>query len=309
MVGSRMPIAVHEPAPGVVGQQQLADGLLGAVAGQRGEVVVVRDRCGQRRTVDRDRGGEHQPGPVAVGGVPGADRLQQVAGAVQVDPVALVEVGLGLPGHHRGQVDRSRPAGRPPRPRRRPDRRGRRGGVHGSRSSRPAGRVRSRRAASGGRGRRRRADRRRPAGRVSLRPSIPAAPMIATCMGPPRPRTAGDVLAHGGRSARSRPGGRGRAATRRRRRGGPSWPGWSAGPAPPGSCRATPGPWVTNRRNVARGAPGQRQGQGLVPGAHPVALLGHVGDHGPAEGARRATSARPRPARSRCVCTARSASR
>ena len=104
--------AVDEAAPAVVGQQQLVDRLLGAVAGPRGGGEVVRDRIGQRGAVDRYRGREHQPRGVAVGKVGASDRLQQPAGAVEVHPVSLVEVRLRLAGHHRGQMeDHLRPAG------------------------------------------------------------------------------------------------------------------------------------------------------------------------------------------------------
>ena len=102
--------AVDEAAPGVVGQQQLADRLLGAVAGER-----------QRRRSPPGSGSGSGAPKTAIeeantsrGRYPSAaraDRLQQRAGAVEVDPVALVEVGLGLAGDHRGEVeDHVRPA-------------------------------------------------------------------------------------------------------------------------------------------------------------------------------------------------------
>ena len=107
--------AVDEAAAGVVGEQELTDRLLRAVAGQRCGSEVLRRHVGQRSTEHRDRGGEDQPRSVPVDRVRGADRLEQCTGAVEVDPVAVVEVGLGLTGDDGGQVeDHVRPAGDDP---------------------------------------------------------------------------------------------------------------------------------------------------------------------------------------------------
>ena len=60
---------------------------------------------GKRRAVDRDGGREHQPRAVAVGGMRRPDGFEQRPGAVEVDPIALLEVRLGLAGHHGRQME------------------------------------------------------------------------------------------------------------------------------------------------------------------------------------------------------------
>ena len=65
---------VDEAPPRVIGQQQLGDRLLGAVAGGRSTEVVVGDDVGDRRPEDRDRGAEDQAGRVARAGQ--ADRFR-----------------------------------------------------------------------------------------------------------------------------------------------------------------------------------------------------------------------------------------
>ena len=70
----------------------------------------VADLFRERRAEHRDRGREHQPRLVAAAGV--ADGVDQVARAVEIDPVALVELGLGLAGDDRGEMkDHLRPMG------------------------------------------------------------------------------------------------------------------------------------------------------------------------------------------------------
>jgi hypothetical protein len=59
----------------------------------------VREGCAEHG----DGGGEHHAGPVAV--ADGPDGLEQGAGAVQVDAVALVEIGLGLARDDGGEVE------------------------------------------------------------------------------------------------------------------------------------------------------------------------------------------------------------
>ena len=103
MVGRRMPIAVEEAAPRVVGKQELADRLLRAVARERGQEELVADRLRKGRTEHSDRGGEDDAGLVAVADL--ADRVEQVARAVEIDPVALVEIGLRLAGYDRSEVE------------------------------------------------------------------------------------------------------------------------------------------------------------------------------------------------------------
>ena len=95
--------AVEEAAPAVVGEQQLADRLLRAVAGERRAEVLVADRIRERRAEHRDRGSEHHSRLVAVARF--ADRLEEIPRAVEVDAVALVEVRLGLARDHRGEME------------------------------------------------------------------------------------------------------------------------------------------------------------------------------------------------------------
>ena len=74
--------AVEEAAARVVVEQELAHRLLGAVAGQRRGEEFVADRLGEGGAEDGDRGGEdHARAVVGLG----ADRLEEVAGAVEVD--------------------------------------------------------------------------------------------------------------------------------------------------------------------------------------------------------------------------------
>ena len=103
--GQPDPDAVDEAAPGVVGQQQLPDRLLGAVAGERRVLEVLGDGVGQRRAVDRDRGREDQPGVVAAGAC--ATRMASSSARVpsRLTRVALLEVRLGLTGHHGCEVE------------------------------------------------------------------------------------------------------------------------------------------------------------------------------------------------------------
>ena len=70
----------------------------------------VVDLFRERRAEHGDRRGEHQPRLVAVAGV--ADRLDQMARAVEIDPIALVELGLRLAGDDgREMEDHVRPVG------------------------------------------------------------------------------------------------------------------------------------------------------------------------------------------------------
>ena len=62
-----------------------------------------RNRFGKRRAEDGDRRGEDDARLVAVADLP--DRLEQVARAVEVDAIALLEVGLGLAGDDRREVE------------------------------------------------------------------------------------------------------------------------------------------------------------------------------------------------------------
>ena len=86
--------AVEEAAARIVGQQQLCHRLLRAVACQRRAEELVADRLGKRRAEHRDRRGEDDARLVA--GADSADRLEELARAVQIDAVALLEIRLGL---------------------------------------------------------------------------------------------------------------------------------------------------------------------------------------------------------------------
>ena len=64
---------------------------------------VVADHLGERRAEDRDRRREHEPRHVPV--ADRADRLEQQADAVQVDAVALLEVGLRIARRDGGEME------------------------------------------------------------------------------------------------------------------------------------------------------------------------------------------------------------
>jgi hypothetical protein len=68
----------------------------------------IADLFRERRAEHRDRRREHQPRLVASAGM--ADGVDQVARAVEIDPVTLVELGLGLAGDDRREMkDHLRP--------------------------------------------------------------------------------------------------------------------------------------------------------------------------------------------------------
>ena len=94
--------AVKEPFAGIIIQQQLADHLLRAIAGHRRGDEGVGDLVLEGRAKHRDgRGIDHAR--VIVGPLR-PDRLEQIAGAVQIDGIALVEIGLGLARDDGGQM-------------------------------------------------------------------------------------------------------------------------------------------------------------------------------------------------------------
>ena len=96
---------IEKTATGIVLQQQLADGLLGAIAGQRcGEKTIV-NLIGHRRTEDSNRRREDETRAITVRLGKLAYRVEQVTGSLQVDPIALVEVLFGLARHHGRQMD------------------------------------------------------------------------------------------------------------------------------------------------------------------------------------------------------------
>ena len=95
--------AVEKTAAVIIGEQQLADRLLGSIRGQRGEMELVVDRFGKRRAEHGGRGGEHQLGVIALARL--ADGFEQRARAVEIDAVAFVEIRLGFARHHGGEVE------------------------------------------------------------------------------------------------------------------------------------------------------------------------------------------------------------
>ena len=64
---------------------------------------LVVDRLRERRAEHRGRGGENQLRVIAATRL--ADRFQQRARAVEIDPVALVEIGFRLAGDDGGEVE------------------------------------------------------------------------------------------------------------------------------------------------------------------------------------------------------------
>ncbi len=95
--------AVEKAAAGVIGEQELDRRLLRAVGRQRREVEFVADRRRKRRAEHRDRRGEDEPRSIAV--ADRADRLEQRARAVEIDPHALLEIEFGLAGDHAGKME------------------------------------------------------------------------------------------------------------------------------------------------------------------------------------------------------------
>lgn len=91
--------AVEETATAIVGEQQLADRFLRAIAGQRRGVELIRDRIGERRTEDGDRRGEDHSRLVTVLAVGNADGVEEITRAIEIDAVALVEIKFGFTGY------------------------------------------------------------------------------------------------------------------------------------------------------------------------------------------------------------------
>jgi len=102
IVGSRMPMPSMKPAARIVGEQEFADRLLGAVTQQRRLKEFVADGLRKRCAEYRDRGSEHDPRFVAAANEP--DSIQQHPRAVEIDPVALVEIEFSLAGDDRRQM-------------------------------------------------------------------------------------------------------------------------------------------------------------------------------------------------------------
>ena len=95
--------ALEKAAPRVIGQQQFADRLLRAVGCEWRQREIDRDRVGKRRAVDRDRRGENHLGLVTAAGQ--TDGFEQRARAVEIDAIALVEIGLRFARHDAGEME------------------------------------------------------------------------------------------------------------------------------------------------------------------------------------------------------------
>src|SRR5439155_4445260 len=94
--------ALKKAAPAVVGEQQLVDRLLRAVARERRAQELVADRLREGRAEYCDGRGEHHARLVT--GAHFADRIEQRSSAIEVDAVALVEIGLRLAGYDGGEM-------------------------------------------------------------------------------------------------------------------------------------------------------------------------------------------------------------
>jgi hypothetical protein len=88
----------------IIRQQQLAHRLLRAVARLRGEEILVADDVRHVAAENRDGRGENDARPPLAALLLGPDGVEQMAHAVEVDPVALLEVGFRLARHDGGQV-------------------------------------------------------------------------------------------------------------------------------------------------------------------------------------------------------------
>lgn len=102
IVGSRIPTPSMNPLAAVVGQQELCDGLLRAVTGCRRRGPVVTDDVGDGRAEHCYRRGQDTTWPIVIPRRP--YRLQQIARRVEIDAIALLEADLGLAGHDCRQV-------------------------------------------------------------------------------------------------------------------------------------------------------------------------------------------------------------
>ena len=95
--------AVEKAATRVVGQQQLGHRLLRPVAGQGCQALVVADHLGKWRAEDGNRRGEHHAGTVTL--TERADGVEQGPRSVEVDAVALLEIGLRFARDDGGEVE------------------------------------------------------------------------------------------------------------------------------------------------------------------------------------------------------------
>ena len=104
--------AVDKPLAPVIVDQELADRLLRAVGALRRQRRVVADRVRQRAAINRERAGEDRAWVRAER----AAGVEHGAGAVEIDPVAEIGVGLGLAADDRGEMEDRVGAGADQRP-------------------------------------------------------------------------------------------------------------------------------------------------------------------------------------------------
>src|SRR6266540_6419086 len=94
--------AVEESAAAAVGKQQLADRLLRAVAGERRAEELVADRLRKRRAKHRDGRSEDQARLIAI--LYFSNGFEKAPRAVEIDAVALLEIGFRFAGDDGGEV-------------------------------------------------------------------------------------------------------------------------------------------------------------------------------------------------------------
>ena len=105
MVGQANADAVDKALARIVVEQQFADRLLRAVAGERGGEELVADGIGERRAEHGDRRGEDEPRLVGRLAALEADGFEQKARAVEIDAIALLEIGLCLARNDRSEME------------------------------------------------------------------------------------------------------------------------------------------------------------------------------------------------------------
>src|SRR3974390_1336685 len=93
---------LEKAAPCVVGEQQLGHRFLRSVGGERRQMEVVGNGFRERRAEHRDRGGENESWLVVADR---AHRLEQCAGAVEVDAVALLEISFRFARNYAGEME------------------------------------------------------------------------------------------------------------------------------------------------------------------------------------------------------------
>src|SRR6516162_8237052 len=94
---------VDEAAARIVGKQEFDYRLLRTVRRQRRQVEIVSNGLRKRRAEHRDRRSEHEPRAITV--TDAANRFEQGARAVEIDPRAFFEIEFRFPGNHRGQME------------------------------------------------------------------------------------------------------------------------------------------------------------------------------------------------------------